>query len=75
MDIIKTEIERCNRMFDDGFSLITVGADKVPNIKWKEYQTTPMNKDTFFNFYQLASTAGSWSLHRLPRFRGHRRGS
>ncbi len=58
MDITKTEIERCNRMFDDGFSLITVGADKVPNIKWKEYQTTPMNKDTFFNFYQLASTAG-----------------
>ena len=54
MDIIKTEIERCNRMFDDGFSLITVGADKVPNIKWKEYQTTPMNKDTFFQFLSIS---------------------
>ena len=54
----KIEISRCNRLIDDGFSLITVKADKVPNIAWKEYQTHPMKKDTFQNFYNLTNTQG-----------------
>ena len=45
-------------MFDDGFSLITVSKEKIPNIKWKEYQTSAMKKDTFENFYQLPTTDG-----------------
>ena len=58
MELIKPDINRCNRLFDDGFSLITVNAEKVPNIKWKEYQTNPMKKDTFENFYQLPNSKG-----------------
>ncbi|MHB9056230.1 MAG: DUF3987 domain-containing protein [Paludibacteraceae bacterium] len=58
MALIKPEIERCRKLFDDGFSLITVSENKIPNIKWKEYQTTAMHKDTFENFYALETTAG-----------------
>jgi len=58
MDLIKTDLSRCLKMFDDGFSLITVSDDKIPNIKWKEYQTTPMQKDTFENFYQMPKSKG-----------------
>ena len=58
MEIIKTELSKCNRLLDDGFSLITVSSNKVPNIRWKEYQTTPMKKDTFENFYNLPTSNG-----------------
>lgn len=58
MELVKPDIQRCNRLFDDGFSLITVNSDKIPNIKWKEYQTSAMKKDTFENFYQLPNSKG-----------------
>lgn len=58
MEIIKPDIDRCNRLFDDGFSLITVSDNKIPNIKWKEYQSVAMKKDTFENFYLLPNSAG-----------------
>lgn len=58
MDLIKPDIQRCNRLFDDGFSLITVNSEKIPNIKWKEYQTSAMKKDTFENFYKLPNSHG-----------------
>ena len=55
---MKAEINRCYQLIADGFSLITIGADKRPNILWKEYQTKAMNKDTFTNFYQMPKTEG-----------------
>ena len=55
---MKAELNRCYQLIADGFSLITIGADKRPNILWKEYQTKPMNKDTFTNFYQMPKTEG-----------------
>ena len=58
MELIKPDLSRCNKLFDDGFSLITVNSQKVPNIRWKEYQTTAMKKDTFENFYNLPSSDG-----------------
>lgn len=58
MELIKPELSRCNKLFDDGFSLITVNSQKIPNIRWKEYQTTPMQKDTFENFYSLPTSDG-----------------
>ena len=58
MELIKPDIQRCNRLFDDGFSLITVNSEKIPNIKWKEYQTAAMKKDTFENFYKMPNSAG-----------------
>ena len=58
MEIFKPDLSRCNRLLDDGFSLITVSENKIPNIRWKEYQTSAMKKDTFENFYSLPNTAG-----------------
>lgn len=54
----KPSLSRCNRLIEDGFSIVTIGDGKVPNIKWKLYQTEPMSKDTFENFYNLPSTKG-----------------
>ena len=51
-------LNRCNRIIEDGFSIITIGEGKIPNIKWKQYQTQPMSKDTFENFYNLPTTKG-----------------
>ena len=58
MEITKTELSKCNRLLDDGFSLITVAENKIPNIRWKEYQTSAMKKDTFENFYNMPATKG-----------------
>ena len=58
MEINKPDLARCNKLLDDGFSLITVNENKIPNIRWKEYQTSAMKKDTFENFYQLPTSKG-----------------
>jgi len=50
------EINKCNRLLDEGFSLITVSDNKIPNTKWKEYQTTPISKDVFAKHYELQTT-------------------
>lgn len=54
----KPNLGRCTKLISDGFSLITVTEEKIPNIKWKDYQTTPMTLDAFENFYKLPNTAG-----------------
>lgn len=46
-----TTLERCNRLFDSGYSLITVGNNKMPNFAWKPAQTTPLTKDVFKKQY------------------------
>ena len=53
-----TEINKCNRLIDEGFSLITVKSDKIPNISWKEFMTNPMDKESFKKVYELESTEG-----------------
>lgn len=58
MEVFKPDLSRCNRLLDDGFSLITVNENKIPNIRWKEYQSSAMKKDTFENFYSLPTSAG-----------------
>ncbi len=58
MELIKPDISKCNNLLDAGFSLITVSSQKIPNIRWKEYQTSAMNKDTFENFYNLPNSDG-----------------
>ena len=42
-----TSLERCYRLLDSGYSLITVGNNKMPNYSWKLCQTTPLSKDKF----------------------------
>lgn len=50
------DLSKYNRLLDEGFSLITVGSDKIPNIKWKKYQTKPPTKDEFNELYDLPTT-------------------
>jgi len=45
-------------MIDEGFSLITVGDSKRPNLKWKEQQTRQLSKEEFERNYSLDSTKG-----------------
>jgi hypothetical protein len=50
------ELNKCNRLLDEGFSLITVRENKIPNTSWKEYQNTAITKDTFAKHYALDTT-------------------
>jgi len=50
------ELKKCHRLLDEGFSLITVSSDKIPNIKWKQYQDQPISKDGFDKIYNLPTT-------------------
>ena len=49
----KPELTICNRLLDDGFSLLTVAENKQPNVKWKDLQSNAANKDEFVNYYNL----------------------
>ena len=45
------ELSKCNRLIDDGFSLITVSNNKKPNFSWKRSQTIPLSKNDFLKQY------------------------
>ncbi len=50
-------LERCYRLLDEGFSLITAQADKKPNqLTWKQYQTNAISKDEFRKAYISETT-------------------
>lgn len=51
---MKPEIGRCKKLLDSGFSLVTVGKDKVPNFPWKKHQTEPYQKADFEKNYNYA---------------------
>ena len=55
---MKLPLSKINRLIDDGYSIITIGDKKVPNIKWKEFQTKAMTKEEFAKVYELESTKG-----------------
>jgi len=50
----KPTISRCNKLLDDGFSLLTVGDGKKPNFTWKKSQTKPLSKNDFIKLYEYA---------------------
>lgn len=47
-------LDRCNRLLDEGFSLLTVGESKRPNFPWKTYQTTPITKEVLKKNYSYS---------------------
>jgi len=55
---MKLPLSKINRLIDDGYSIITIGDKKVPNIKWKEFQTKAMSKEEFAKVYELDTTKG-----------------
>ena len=50
------ELSNCYRLLDEGFSLITVTDQKIPNIKWSEYQKKAISKEKFLTCYNLQTT-------------------
>ncbi len=50
----KPTLSRCFKLLDDGFSLITVGENKVPNFSWKKCQTVPYSKTDFEKVYDYS---------------------
>ena len=50
-------LDKCKRLLDSGFSLITASGNKKPNMKtWKQYQTTPIDKHEFEKAYTSQTT-------------------
>lgn len=56
-------IEKCYKLLDSGFSLITATANKKPNMKtWKPYQSTPISKQEFSKAYNSIDTTGQTEI-------------
>ena len=55
---MKADLNLCFKLLNSNFSLITVSENKIPNIKWKDYQIQKMSNDAFENFYKMPNTAG-----------------
>lgn len=52
----------CNKLLDVGFSLISVGKNKTPNTRWKEYQTNKISKQNFEKNYNIKKSSYTNSL-------------
>lgn len=50
------DIGRCNQLLDSGFSIITVGEEKKPNISWKPFQSRAATKEEFLKNYKKSTT-------------------
>jgi hypothetical protein len=55
---MKLELGKLKKFLDDGYSVITIGEKKIPNIPWKIRQEVPFTKDSFEEAYELESTKG-----------------
>ena len=51
-------LSKCNKLLDEGFSVITIGDSKIPNTKWKDQQNKALDKSEFENRYNLPNTKG-----------------
>lgn len=54
----KLEIGFLRGLIDRGYSIITIGNNKIPNFEWKKYQTEQIEKDTFETNYNASTTHG-----------------
>lgn len=48
------ELSKCIKLFEQGYSLITVGENKRPNFSWKSCQTKPLSIDEFTKRYNYS---------------------
>jgi len=60
-------LERCLRLLDTGFSLITVSENKIPNFAWKPCQTTPLTKEEFTNRYNYSGGKNKQNGQEIPK--------
>lgn len=50
----KPTLDKCFRLLQEGYSLLTVGENKRPNFTWKKNQTEPLNKTEFEKRYNYS---------------------
>jgi hypothetical protein len=63
-------LEKSLRLLDEGFSLVTVGSNKVPNYSWKQTQTTPLTKEQFIRQYNYAGGHIKKDGNEMPATQG-----
>ena len=51
-------VERARQLIDNNLSLIPIGENKMPWIKWKEHQEKIITKDKFTEYYHDTKTKG-----------------
>lgn len=51
-------VDRARQLIDNNLSLIPIGDNKMPWIKWKEYQSKIVDKDKFTEYYHNEKTKG-----------------
>lgn len=59
-------LERCRKLLDCDFSLITVGENKIPNFSWKQCQTIPLSKDKFAEQYSYKGGINTKDGREIP---------
>lgn len=52
------KIDRARQLIDNNLSLIPIGENKIPWIKWKIHQTELVDKDKFSEYYNNEKTKG-----------------
>lgn len=63
---MKADLGKCKKLLDSGFSLVTVGKDKVPNFPWKKLQTDPHIKSEFEKNYNYSGGIIKKSGEEIP---------
>lgn len=66
----KTELGRCKKLLDVGYSLLTVGESKKPNFSWKIRQTKPYTKEEFEKDYNYSGGIKTKSGYELEPTHG-----
>ena len=60
-------LSNCFRLLDEGFSLITVSENKIPNFPWKAQQTTPLTKEKFEEHYNYDGSITKRDGNKIPK--------
>lgn len=59
-------LDKCNRLLDEGFSLLTVGENKVPNFTWGKNQDVALSKEDFKKRYEYKGGIQKKDGSQLP---------
>lgn len=67
---MKTDLGKCNKLLDSGFSLLCVGENKIPNFPWKEKQSKSYLKPDFEKDYNYAGGLVKKNGDEIPATNG-----
>lgn len=67
---MKTDLGKCNKLLDSGFSLLCVGENKIPNFPWKDRQAKPYLKTEFEKDYSYSGGTFKKNGDEIPPTNG-----